>query len=254
MIRFTDTHCHIHDTEFFPEGGDEPYDQALEVGIYRMICVGTDVRSSKEAVEFAKTHTQAFAAVGIHPHDSEREAAGLPGFATWCRENRDEKVVAIGEIGLDYHYMHSSREVQVHLFEAQLDLARELDLPVSFHVREAFEDFWAVLHNFPGVRGVLHSFTDSQINMQRALENGLFIGVNGIVTFSKEIQEIIKQVPLDKIVLETDAPYLTPKPFRGKMNVPGNVGIIASCVAELRGITVEELSHKTENAVSRVFF
>lgn len=254
MTLLTDTHCHIHDPEFFPDGGEAEYTQALASDIHRVICPGTDRQSSQSAVAFAARHAHAYAGVGIHPHDSEREYDHVDDFLAWCKEQAREKLVVVGEIGLDYHYMHSPRATQIAVLERQIDLALQLDLPISFHIREAFEDFWAIFGNFRGIKGVLHSFTDTRETMERGVENGLFIGVNGIVTFSEEVRDVVRVTPLEKIVLETDAPYLTPAPLRGKINVPGNVGIIASYVAALRGITVEELSQRTETAVSRLFF
>lgn len=254
MIRLTDTHCHIHDSEFFPDGGEEPYRQALADGVHQMICVGTDVRSSMQAYDFANNHEAAFASFGIHPHDSKKEAEGFDDFANWCHKHKTDKTVAIGEIGLDYHYNNSPRDAQIALLEKQIALALELDLPISFHVREAFGDFWAIFNNFPGIRGVLHSFTDSLTTLEKALSYDLYIGVNGIVTFSSAVKDVVANTPLESIILETDAPFLTPAPLRGKINVPGNVGITASYVAALRDITVEELSWVTEVATTRLFF
>lgn len=254
MILFTDTHCHIHDPEFFPDGGDGPYKQALEAGIHRVFCVGTDIKSSKAAVSFCAKKDDAYAVVGIHPHEAEKELFDSAEFFEWCRKQVGEKLVGIGEIGLDYHYNHSPRDVQIALLERQLDLAVSLNLPVSFHVRDAFEDFWPIFGNFHGLRGVLHSFTDTLENMERGVSKELFIGVNGIATFAHDRDEVTKAIPLNKLLFETDAPFLTPAPLRGKVNVPGNVALIASYVAELRGITVEELSQAIEQNVARLFF
>ncbi len=255
MISFTDTHCHIHDLEFFPGGGDEPYEQGCAAGVRRQFLVGTDSRSSEEAVRFcADKDGGAYAVIGIHPHEAEKELPGSAEFLRWCRAQTGKKLVGIGEIGLDYHYDHSPREQQIALLEKQIELALELQLPVSFHVRAAFDDFWPLFDNFHGIRGVLHSFTDTVETMEKGLERGLFIGVNGIATFARDRDETTKNIPLDRILLETDAPFLTPAPIRGKINVPGNIPLIASYVAELRGITVEELSQGTERNVDRLFF
>lgn len=258
---FTDTHCHIHDPTFFPGGGSTIYEQALQEGVHRMICVGTDLESSRLAVQFAQQHEQAFAAIGIHPHDAVKQAEQVTNLERLAQEERSsiqnktpKTLVAVGEIGLDYHYMHSPKKSQIAVLEKQLDLAVTMNLPVSFHVRAAFDDFWPILSNFPTVRGVLHSFTDSLTQLEMALNKGLFIGVNGIVTFDAGRDEVTRAIPLEKMLLETDAPFLTPAPLRGKINTPGKVSIIASYVAELRGITVEELSQRTEQAVSGLFF
>lgn len=251
---FTDTHCHIHDPEFFPSGGDEPYEHARSAGVQRLLCVGTDIQSSKDAVVFCTEKEGAYAVVGIHPHDAEKEHTGASDFFDWCGQQKGKKVVGVGEIGLDYYYENSPREKQIELLEKQIELAFRLDLPVSFHVRDAFADFWPVIDNFHGIRGVLHSFTDTLENIEKGLERGLFIGVNGIATFARDRDEVTKAVPIDRMVFETDAPFLTPVPLRGKVNVPGNVPLIASFVADLRGITVEELSQRTERNVNRLFF
>lgn len=250
---FTDTHCHIHDREFFPDGGEKPYDQARAAGVRRMLCVGTDTRSSEAAVQFCADKEGAFAVVGIHPHDAEKELPNSDRFLKWCHEQAGN-IVGVGEIGLDYHYNHSPREKQIELLEKQIDLALSLELPISFHVRDAFEDFWPIFDNFKGVRGVLHSFTDSVENMEMGLERGLFIGINGITTFARERDAVTRAVPLDAIVLETDAPFLTPTPLRGRINEPGNIVLIASYVAGFRDTTVEALSQRTEHNVNRIFF
>lgn len=253
-MTFTDTHCHIHDPEFFPDGGDAPYAQAREAGVRRMFCVGTDIASSKAAVNFSLERDGVYAVVGIHPHDAERELPMVDDFLKWCREKTGEKLVGIGEIGLDYHYSHSPREQQIELLEKQIDLALSLKLPISFHVRDAFDDFWPIFDNFQGIRGVLHSFTDTLETMEKGVASELFIGVNGIATFARDRDEVTKRIPQGKLLLETDAPFLTPVPIRGKVNAPGNVPLVASYVAELRGITVEELSRTTERNVDRLFF
>ena len=251
---FTDTHCHIHDPEFFPSGGDEAYEHARESGVLRMFCVGTDSASSKRAVEFSADKTGVYAILGIHPHDTEEESGSFSDFSVWCKEQQSEKVVAVGEIGLDYYYENSPRARQIELLEKQIELSLALGLPISFHVRDAFDDFWPIFDTIPGITGVLHSFTDTLENMEKGLERGLYIGVNGIATFARDRDEVTKAIPIDRMVFDTDAPFLTPVPLRGKVNVPGNVPLIASFVAELRGTTVEELSQRTERNVNRLFF
>lgn len=181
-MRLVDTHCHIHDTEFYPDNQEEAYAQSRAAGV-TMFCVGTDERSSREAVAFAESHEGCFAIIGVHPHESHHGWAEIGKILA----ESHEKVIGIGEIGLDYFYDHSPREVQRGALRAQLELARHYDLPVSFHVREAFDDFWPIIDDFPEVRGVLHSFTDTPGNMRRGIERGLYIGVNGISTFTKDL-------------------------------------------------------------------
>ena len=251
---FTDTHCHVHDQQFFPNDGKEVYERALSSGVKRMFCVGTDFSSSREAIKFCAKKEGSYAIIGIHPHDAKKELPNSQKFVEWSNEQLGRKVVGIGEIGLDYYYNHSPRKQQIEILEQQIELACSLALPISFHVRDAFADFWPIFDNHKGIRGVLHSFTDNLQNMQKGLERGLYIGVNGIATFARDRDEITRAIPLKSMLLETDAPFLTPTPLRGKINEPGNIPHIASFVADLRGITVEELSQKTERNVNRLFF
>ena len=158
-------------------------------------------------------------------------------------DKQPAKIVGIGEIGLDYFYEHSPREVQIRALEEQLQWAVEYNLPVSFHVREAYEDFWPVFDNFTGLRGVLHSFTDTAETLEKALGKGLYIGVNGISTFTKnEAQkQMFRAVPLERLLLETDAPFLTPHPFRGRINEPVFVREVAKHQADARDVALESV-------------
>ncbi len=242
-----DTHCHIHESDF-PLDREEVIAQGLENDVRILLCVGTNLKSSEEAVAFAGSHDTIFASVGVHPHDSKdgydiEELAGK------------DKVVAIGEIGLDYFYTNSPREVQIEALKAQIEVALKHDLPIIFHVREAFDDFWPIFDSFEGIRGELHSFTDSQENLQKALDRGLYIGVNGISTFTKnETQKaMFDAIPLDRLLLETDAPFLTPNPFRGKINEPAMVRTIAEYQAERRSMSVEEVAKATSANAIKLF-
>lgn len=238
-LRLIDSHCHLHDSEFYPEGREEIYQRAIDQGV-GMIVVGTDQRSSAEAMRFAESHQHTWAAVGVHPHDAKDGwtevetllAAGSP------------KVVAVGEIGLDYYYNHSPRQAQIQALEAQIQLALDYNLPISFHVRDAFDDFWPVLDNFRGVRGVLHSFTDTQANLDKGLARGLYVGLNGISTFTRDPAQraVYATIPLERLLFETDAPFLTPHPLRGRPNQPVYVELIAQFWAQQRGQSLAELA------------
>jgi len=185
-MEFTDTHCHIHESALFPpEDKDDAVRRAVEAGVTNLLLVGTNVRSSIEAIEMAGRHAMCHAVVGVHPHDSKD---GVDHIGRILKDSHDT-VVGVGEIGLDYFYDNSPREIQIAALERQLQWAKDYGLPVSFHVREAFDDFWPVFANFPGLKGVLHSYTDSTRNLEKALGEGLFIGVNGISTFSQRNQE-----------------------------------------------------------------
>ena len=236
-----DTHCHIHESSYSLDQ-NEVLELAHQAGVAKMICVGTSLESSREAVEFTKDKTGLYASIGVHPHDSKDGTTGLDLLA---RESN--KVVAVGEIGLDYYYSHSPREVQIGELENQLQLAQTLHLPVIFHVREAFEDFWPIFDNFSNLKGVLHSFTDSQINAEKALSRGLYIGVNGISTFTKDERQIemFKNIPLENTLLETDAPFLTPSPFRGKVNMPSMVSEVAKSYAASHGVAFDDVCTQT---------
>ena len=252
MVRLIDTHCHIHESDY-PVEAKEVQDKSLEKGVDTVICVGTSVRSSREAVSYALMHKYAHCAVGVHPHDAYESTAGI-GWKLKEMQPRNN-IVAIGETGLDYHYENSPRKLQVKRFEEQLQLARDYDLPVIFHVRDAFEDFWSIVDNFSGTRGVLHSFTDSMKNAEIGLGKGFLVGINGISVFTKDSAQIemYDQLPLQSIVFETDAPFLTPPPHRGKVNMPSMIYDIASYHAERRGLSVEEISNATTSNAQKLF-
>jgi len=240
-----DTHCHIHESDF-PLAIADVFAVAKEAFVEKMICVGTSEESSRVAIAFAEAHDTVWVSIGVHPHDTKDGYAEIARLA-----GTSKKIVAIGEIGLDYFYTHSSKETQLIALEEQIKVALQYDLPIIFHVREAFDDFWPIFDAHPGIRGELHSFTDSKENLQKALERGLYIGVNGISTFTKDEtqKEMFDSVPLDRLLFETDAPFLTPAPFRGKVNQPAFVRNVAEYHASRRGISLQEIADaSTENA------
>ena len=247
-MQLTDTHCHIHESSY-PLASRDVLARAHEAGVTRMICVGTNEKSSEEAAAFAQNHEGVYFSIGVHPHDTK------DGWEKLEALTKAPKLVAVGEIGLDYFYTHSPREVQLAALEAQLDLALQHDLPVIFHVREAFADFWPVFDNFKGIKGELHSFTDTLEHLEQALKRGLFIGVNGISTFTKsEAQRaMFASIPLERLLLETDAPFLTPVPFRGKVNEPAFVRHIAEFHADIRSLTVDEIAGTTSVNAQTLF-
>ena len=258
-MQFVDTHCHIHDSEFFDTAAsEEAYRKSIAAGVV-MFCVGTDLRSSRQALEFAKAHDFAWSIVGIHPHDAA--ANDTQELREIVARNRVE-IIGIGEIGLDYFYDNSPRQIQQEVLRQQLAIARDFDLPISFHIRDeksstgaVWADFWPIFEEFAGLRGVLHSFTDSEENLRRGLSYGLYIGVNGISTFTKDKkqQEMFRLIPLESMVLETDAPFLTPVPLRGRVNVPAYVRQVAEFHAQARGLGAEEIAAATTRNARRVF-
>jgi len=239
-----DTHCHIHESYDLPIG--EVLESAHEQGVEQMICVGTNEESSRLAISFAEAHAGVFASIGVHPHDTSDGYSAIAELA-----GTSDKLIAVGEIGLDYYYTHSPKEVQVEALKTQIEIALKHDLPIIFHVREAFDDFWPIFDSYSGIRGVLHSFTDSKENMEKAITKGLYIGVNGISTFTKDEAQkaMFDAIPYDRILFETDAPFLTPAPYRGKVNQPAYVRIVAEHHAQRRGISLEEIAEaSTQNA------
>lgn len=245
---FVDTHSHIHESDY-PLDPEEVIQRATEAGVTKLLCVGTSELSSRQAIEFVATRDNTWATVGVHPHDSKEGYGEIAGLAA------SSKVVAVGEIGLDYFYTNSPKELQVEALKAQIEVALAHNLPIIFHVREAFDDYWPIFDSYPGIRGVLHSFTDTKEQLAKALERGLYIGVNGISTFTKDEAQkaMFDAIPLDRMLLETDAPFLTPAPLRGKINEPAFVRTIAEFHATRRGISIEEIAQATSANAHALF-
>lgn len=254
-----DSHCHLHDKDFYEgEDIDNILHKSIKMGVKKIMVVGTSIDSSHQALDFALKHDNVFVALGIHPHDTEVDFSGYADFATWVKQvvkKYPQKVIAIGEIGLDYFYMNSKKQVQQDLLKKQIELANEVALPISFHVRDAFDDFWSIFDSFTELKGVLHSFTDSLENMKKGIDRGLFIGVNGISTFTKDESQkcIFDKIPLEKMLLETDAPFLTPVPFRGKLNMPGYLCEVAKYHAERRSVDFSVISRQTSRNFEKLF-
>ena len=275
---FVDSHCHIDGVEYDADRDDE-ISRARDAGVGTMLIVGTgDPHSGafERAVELAEKHTDIYAAVGVHPHDAKlfdgRAEQRLLDLA-----KQSQRVIAWGEIGLDYHYDHSPRDVQRKVFERQLRLARSLNLPVVIHSREADDDTIAILgeemSGGTGVSpvnhaedarataklnergGVLHCFGGSLEMATSAIALGFFISFAGNLTFKKaaDLREIARQLPLDRLLIETDCPYLTPVPFRGKRNEPARVLETARCLAELHGKELGEIGHITSENFGKLF-
>ncbi|HBU13139.1 MAG TPA: hydrolase TatD [Clostridiales bacterium] len=249
---YFDTHAHLLD-EKFDGDRDELILSLPGKGVGFFTECASDMETAAHAVTLAQKYPMAYAAVGVHPHSAaeweERDYQKLAELA------RQEKVVAIGEIGLDYHYDFSPRDVQKAVFARQMELAGEAGLPVVVHSREATQDVLAILRAYPAVTGVLHSFSGSVETMREVLEMGYYISLSGVVTFknAKKAAEAAAAVPPDKLLIETDSPYMTPAPHRGKRNDPSYVQYTAQKIAEIRGMELEELRKvTTENA--KAFF
>jgi len=269
-MQIVDTHCHIHEAQFEMTGddpvrakwlraekgdADEIIADAVAAGVTRMICVGTDVDDSVLAVDFVQERPQTWASIGIHPHEAKRyvdDGAALQKFAELAEL---EKVVAVGECGLDFFYDHSPKADQLKILRFQIELALKHNLPMIFHVRDAFEDFWPVFDSYTGIRGVVHSFTATEAVLAQALERGLYIGLNGIMTFTKDEGQLTaaKKIPLQRLLIETDAPFLTPAPVRGKICEPKHATLTLSFVAQLQERTDQQLADETTANARRLF-
>ncbi|MCR5572833.1 MAG: TatD family hydrolase [Candidatus Saccharibacteria bacterium] len=245
-----DTHCHIHDKGCFELSPDETLAHMHENGVDKCIVIGTDPINSVAARDFALKNAEVWWTYGYHPNDydgnREKLAQDLKNASSDALKS--PKLVAIGEIGLDYHFDGYNRDWQAYLFENMLQIAQDMKLPVSFHIRDAFDDFWPIVDNFHLVTSVLHSFSDNEENLQQGMKRGLYFGVNGLSTFAK-----IPHPPLERIILETDAPFLTPKPFRGTINKPGYVKNIADWVAEYYGVNPNRIAEITTANAEKLF-
>ena len=252
---FIDSHAHIDGHEFDADR-EEVIQRAHSAGVSVILNVGTgDPHSGafERAVELGKTHESIYTAIGTHPHDARLyDDAAEEKIKTLIN---NEHVIAWGEIGLDFHYDNSPRDVQVDVFKRQLRAARECDLPVVIHTREAESETIEILRNEYDGSGVFHCFSGSMELAQRAIEIGFMISFSGIVTFKKadELRAVAKQVPLDRLLIETDCPYLTPIPYRGKRNEPAYVVEVARCLATLHGIDIEEMGRITSENFNRFF-
>lgn len=250
-MEFIDTHCHIHSADY-PMNSDEVIDKAIESGVSKLICVGTDENDSEQAVFFAQKHQNIWATVGLHPHDAKLGQSAYRKLESLVGQT---KVIAVGECGLDYYYNNSAKSDQEAALRFQIELALAHNLPLIFHIRDAFEQFWPIFDDYQGVKGVVHSFTATTKELEQALDRGLYISLNGIMTFSKNEEQLLaaKQVPLDRLMLETDSPYLTPVPFRGKINEPKNVVVTAEFLAGLRNESVNDLAQATTQNAESLF-
>ena len=240
-----DSHCHLHDLDFYtPEEQSQALLACTERQIEKLICIGTDHEDSFKAAEFAAQNpTKLFWSYGIHPNEFDKPRKDV-------QFEHNNRPVAIGEVGLDYHYGENDKLDQARLLEEMLDLAIREDLPLIFHVREAFDDFFAILDNFSTakIRGVVHSFSDNKKNLKKSLERDFYIGVNGLATYST-----LPMPPLERILLETDAPFLAPVPLRGQTNQPVNVHYVAKWLSEKLGLDFEEVAKITTENSETIF-
>ncbi|MCC6545358.1 MAG: TatD family hydrolase [Nitrospirae bacterium] len=251
-----DTHCHLTMPDY---EADRPtvIQRAIDAGISHLITIGTDIEDSRQAIAVAEQHDNIYAAVGIHPHDV-KEITNTDKISDTIKElASNKKVVALGETGLDYHYMHSEAKIQQDHFRLEINLAKSLGLPVIVHSREAQDDTLQILkeESVGTTGGVLHCFSGGMEMAEKAMEMGLYISFSGVITFknARNILDIVKAIPINRILIETDAPFLTPVPYRGKRNEPAYVRQVAEKIAEVKGISLEELGRAVMSNASRLF-
>jgi TatD DNase family protein len=245
-MRWVDNHCHLDPG---PQAADAVA-QAAEAGVERLIVVGTDVDQSRGCVQVARAHEGVWATAGVHPHDASGGTDGLTDLLD------EPEVVAVGECGLDYHYDHSPRAVQREVFAAQIRLAHERELALVIHTREAWDDTFAILeHEGVPERTVFHCFTGGPDEAERALATGACLSFSGIVTFrnADDVRAAAAQCPIDRLLVETDAPYLTPVPHRGERNRPALVPLVGEAVATIRGVRPEEVASRTWTNAERLY-
>jgi TatD DNase family protein len=253
-MELVDTHCHLN---FDKYGSALPQvlKRAEGAGVARMICVGTTLADSRAAIDLAAGHDNIWATAGIHPHDAESFVTSPTAKADYSKILNKSSICAAGEMGLDYYKNYSSREAQQQALRLQIEVALPIGLPFVFHVREAWEDFWEILDEYRNIKGVIHSFSSTPQHLEEALARGLYIGLNGIMTFTADHRQLAaaKAVPKERLVLETDAPFLTPAPERGKICEPRHIKNVAEFLAQLRSEPLQELAEYTTNNALRLF-
>lgn len=246
---FTDTHCHLYSDYY--QDIHEVITQSQLLGVNRYINNATDINSIKEILKLVKEYPNMYGAIGIHPENVDTYQSRDLEYIE--KHLKDDKIVAIGEIGLDYYYTKENKDKQIMLFRKQLELAEKYHLPVIIHSREATKDTIEILKEYK-VKGVIHSFSGSYETACIYIKMGYLIGVNGVITFkNSKLFEVIKRIPKESIVIETDSPYLTPVPYRGKQNIPGRVSDIALYLVNLYKISKEELAVVTNQNIKRIF-
>ncbi|MBI2009467.1 TatD family hydrolase [Candidatus Saccharibacteria bacterium] len=262
-MEFVDTHCHL---QFDKLAGniEQVIKDANDVGVTRLICVGTTVSDSQKATEYADKYKNIWATVGVHPHEAKDFNFQGGTLEMGKMLSGSKKVVAVGEIGLDFYKNYSPKADQEKLFRLQIETSLDSGLPYIFHIRDAqhqdksgagqaWAKFFEIIDSYQGVRGVVHSFSASQTELDQSLSRGLYVALNGIMTFTtdKEQLAVAKKVPKDRLLLETDAPFLAPKLYRGQICEPKHIFDIAKFLAELRGEDINELaSYTTRNAIN----
>ena len=246
---FVDTHCHLYRSYY--EDLDDVIEQIRQSEIYRVINNGCDKNTNIEVIDTTKKYDLVYGAIGIHPESANDYTQEDLDFVE--EHIKDNKIVAIGEIGLDYYWVKDNKDKQKELFEYQLKLAEKYNVPVIVHSREATQDTIDILKKY-NVKGIIHSFSGSYEVAQIYIKMGYLLGINGVITFKNcNLKDVIEKIDVSNIVLETDSPYLTPAPNRGKRNDPTKVMDIARFIADIKGISVEDLSKEINGNLDRLF-
>lgn len=247
-----DTHIHITDKQY-NEDRDEVLTTAKNEGVETFMAIGCDKQEITNTLKFIKSHPEFYAAIGYHPIEFENVTDY--DLRILYEQLQEDNVVAIGEIGLDYYWYPDNKEEQEVLLRKQLDIAKALNLPIVIHAREALHDTYNVLKDYPGLTGTIHSFSGNGEEALKFIELGFVVGLTGPITFKNgdNQKDVAKKVPLDKLLIETDGPYLTPVPHRGKRNRPEYIYYVAQEIANQKGITVEEVLEATTSNFKRVF-
>ena len=247
---FTDTHCHLSKEDY--DNINEVIDRAKQNKVDRVIICGCDKKGIMEAVDIANKYPNIYLELGFHPSEAN---ITTKEDLNWLKEiiKNNNKVVAIGEIGLDYHWEKDNKDKQKELFINQINLSKELNLPVVIHSRDSFQDTYDILKE-SNVKADIHCFSGSLENAKRYTSLGLYLGIGGVLTFKNtNLRDTLKEIDMKYILLETDSPYLAPVPFRGEQNEPKNVKIVAETISDIKGITLEEVSNITENNIKELF-
>ena len=261
MSKLFDTHAHYYDSRFWKEaeGADAILANVFAADVDRIINVGTNIENSRTCLDMASRYAGMYAAVGIHPSDcAELDESAVADFARFLEEHSDfaaHKIVAIGEIGLDYYWEPYDKAKQAFFFKEQMKLAEKYDLPVAIHDREAHGDCFDVVLKYPNVRGVFHSYSGSVEMARELVKRGWYISFSGVVTFknANRVREVVQSVPLDRILIETDCPYLAPHPMRGKMNHSGYLHYTAEGIAQTLGLELGRVIEQTAENAERLF-
>lgn len=248
-----DSHCHLADAQF-ADDLDEVLARAKKTGVDRMVTIADSLPEAEKCIEIAENYSHVFATVGVHPHNAKEWKKG-DGDTLKDMVSKSKKVKAIGEIGLDYHYDHSPRPDQRAVFLEQLTLSRELGLPAVVHCREAIDDVQRIVREVEPLQLVLHCCTEKWEDVEWLVNLGHLLSFTGMATYPKlkDIHDTIKRCPLDRMMIETDAPYLAPVPHRGKRNEPAFVAEVAKAIAEIKGVSIEEVEAATTKNAEQFF-